>query len=57
MYRWIIILLLIIAAVSCYAAAGIMGLGIFIVLGLILELFFWREVISKFKKKKRSRHS
>lgn len=50
MHRWLTIGLLIVAAISCYFIAGIKGLGLVIVLGLVLELFFWRGLINKLKK-------
>lgn len=57
MNRWIIIVLLIVAALVCYSIAGILGLGIFIVLGITFEIFFWRALIGKFTKRNDSKLS
>jgi hypothetical protein len=42
--RWLTLLLLVTAALVCYAIGSIAGLTFFIILGLGFELYFWVKV-------------
>jgi membrane protein implicated in regulation of membrane protease activity len=45
--RWIILAVLILAAIACYSYGNSTGLFVFIVVGVIVELAFWFGVFSK----------
>lgn len=49
MKKWITIILLIAGAAGCYLIAGIKGIGLFLLLGLVFELLFWRTLFLKRK--------
>ncbi|GHF94649.1 hypothetical protein GCM10017161_23630 [Thalassotalea marina] len=40
-YRWLILIALICAAISCYSYGSASGFFVFIVLGLVFEGAFW----------------
>ncbi len=50
-YRWSILILLITAAIGCYAIGFIAGAGLFIVIGLVFEFLFWAGIFSATKKR------
>jgi hypothetical protein len=50
--RWLILAILIIAAVACYSYGSSTGIFIFIIAGVGFELAFWFGIFSR--KKKRS---
>jgi hypothetical protein len=45
--KWIILTVLILAAIACYSYGSSTGLFVFIVVGVIFELAFWFGVFSK----------
>jgi hypothetical protein len=45
--RWIILAVLIGAAIACYSYGSLKGLFVFIIVGAIFELAFWFGVFSK----------
>lgn len=45
--RWIIIIVLMCAAITSYSFGSSSGLLFFIVLGLGFEIIFWRRLLSK----------
>ena len=45
--RWLILAVLIIAAIACYSYGSSTGLFVFIIIGAIFELAFWLGIFSK----------
>ncbi|GHE76828.1 hypothetical protein [Thalassotalea profundi] len=45
--KWIILAILILAALACYSYGNSTGLFVFMIMGVIFELAFWFGVFSK----------
>ncbi len=50
--QWLILLLLALCAIACYAVGFIAGVVVLVAIGAILELSFWVGVIRKFRNQK-----
>jgi hypothetical protein len=51
--RWLLLGILALCAIACYAVGFISGVIVFIAIGAILELSFWFGVFRKFQKLKK----
>jgi len=48
--RWLILTLLLIATVACYFVGFMIGVGVFLAIGIIFELVFWLKLFKRNKK-------
>lgn len=48
--RWVILIILIVSAITCYAYGNSTGVWGFVIVGAIFELAFWFGVFSKKEK-------
>jgi len=48
--KWLMLGILLLCAVACYAVGFIAGVIAFVAIGVILELLFWLGVFRKFQK-------
>lgn len=45
--RWLVLTLLIVAAVACYSVGFTPGMGLFLILGVVFELSFWLKLFRR----------
>ena len=47
MPRWLVLTLLIVAAIACYSVGFVAGFGFFLFVGVVFELMFWVKLINR----------
>ena len=49
--RWILLFGLLVAAIACYLIGSVKAMGLFLVLGVFLEIAFWLGILKTNKRK------
>lgn len=53
LYRWLLIIVLLLAAIASYSAGSSTGMFLFIILGFLFECAFWLKLFPMSKKSER----